>query len=138
VIPVEDVKHDDTSIEDLMGEVPVPEPEAAPEPEPEETPVEQKKRLITKHTAALAKIQECESALANAKREAGEIAKEVQKLTDVNLPLHELNRRAQEINRGEDDQRHKTREALAVLTAGQRPGVPTRPPLFNTGTNKQE
>lgn len=119
---------DDEAIKDLLGE----------EPQAEETPPEQRRRVCAEHDKALAKIQECEKALTDAKRAAGETAKELQGLTERDIPLHELNRRAQEVNRAEDEQRIATQEAIRVLNAGRRPGVQTRPPLFQTGAQKEE
>jgi small-conductance mechanosensitive channel len=143
VIPVEDVtRQEETTIDELLGDAPEEPQKAeesqAEEPQAEETPPEKRKRLQAEHSKALEKIQKCESALADAKRAAGEIAKELQGLTEANLPLHELNRRAREINRTEDEQRIATREAIKVLNAGRRPGVQTRPPLFQAGAQKEE
>lgn len=119
--------------EDLSGEAPITKSEETPV----ETPVEVRKRLSVANEKALAKIQACELALAAAKKEAGEIAKQFQKLIDVKVPLHELNRQQREITRGEFENRQKARELVAELTVGQRPGTPTRPPLFDTGAAKK-
>jgi len=148
VIPVEDVKSPITEAE-LLGEAPasdtIPssetptlEPEEAPVEKtpaevPVETPAEARRRWNVANEEAQAEVQKCEMALAAAKKRVGEVARELQKLTDVKLPLHELNRLQQDITRNEMDARFRTRELVDQLSAGRRPGTPTRPPLVKTG-----
>lgn len=126
----EDVS-DQITEEELLGEAPVSEALA-------EAPAERKKRLKADYEKATKAVADCEKELVRLKEEVRKATKAFTSYAEVRIPLHEMNRRQREITRGETEQRAKVRELLSNLPAGQKTGVPRRPPLFNTGASKKE